>query len=146
MRLALEWCRQYLAARSLLSKKTNATDAVDFACDALDLGSAGADDLRAALPWTRRGDFHGVNTRLLRARLALYLRAVLRADERERSDDGWNFATLPVRTVVCDRCAQVLPFYEVGDVVNVCPADGKPARARYARPLWELAPSSGRGR
>lgn len=85
-----------------------------------------------------------VGSRLLRARLALYLRALLRADEYERSDHGWNFSTPPVRTVVCDRCAQALPFYEVGDAVNACPMDGKPSRARYAIPLWELA-AKGRG-
>lgn len=84
--------------------------------------------------------------RFLRARLALYLRAVLRAaaiDEWERTWTG----EMPTRwPTVCGGCGIAINGYRVGEVIEPGPDSGalacRGATARHPRPLWLDAPEA----
>ena len=137
--LALECLRAECPSRG----DRSAWDYLDDARNVLGIGSyaegmAGAvhDALYAAGPWR--------SARLLRARLALLLRALLRADalERESEELGLSCAWTLRWCAVCDGCGESLPNYAIGEPVNVCPKRGGHPVARRARPLWESAPKT----
>lgn len=97
---------------------------------------------RAALHALERCSWR--NVRMIRARFALLLRAVLRADDADRKAAtlGLPAAILMRWHAACDGCGESLPNYAIGDLVNVCPKRGGHPVARQARPLWEHAPQT----
>jgi len=143
MALALSWLRAFIHARPATLKDTYATDSLDFACDVLWLGNAVCDDILDALP-RRRGDGGWKQPRILRVRLALLLRALLRAD---RGDFGPIVQRSAYRCV-CNYC----DGYE-GERSDECPkrrgankrhvdgivADQRPLVRVSFTPLWERA-------
>ena len=88
-------------------------------------------------------DVHSLG-RVMRARLALLLRALLRADalEHDAATLGLPAAIFLRWPPVCDGCGEPLPAYAIGDPVNICPKRGGHPVARQARPLWEHAPQT----
>lgn len=112
-----------------------------FACDVLDRGPGGAGLGAAALAACRsrrETDSAPLAWRLARARLALYLRAVLRA---ERGDFGTRCCGVcrgPLRRDVgCEA-----PLWGLGWCARhkVQHSDPAPNRASIAVPLWSQAP------
>lgn len=112
---------------------------VNNAAGALDLGRAVSDQLRDVILDMERDD--AADWRLLRARIALALRAILRADAIER-DDWWPRYEMRTR-VVCAGCGDILPAYAHGEKTSAaCPRTGRVETARNAIPLWEQAPAT----
>lgn len=123
----LECLRLYASAKP--RHHANVVDAVEYACEGLDVGISLCEDILAAIPRTRRGELTG-NVRLTRARLGLLIRALLRAD---RGD----FARVPR----CPGCSLEVHLFEIGEVTDgPCPVTRRHERVRGAMPLWELAP------
>lgn len=87
MRLAYLWVRRWTTQRTSTARDVNADDALSFARDALALGLAACDEVMEALDAqrSRNGARWVTPARLVRARLALAIRAMLRAD---RGDFG----------------------------------------------------------
>lgn len=88
-----------------------------------------------------------LGVRLLRARLAILLRAILRADAIEREDRETGWAHDSTRTVVvCAGCGEPTN-YRHGERMtilrdgrpDVCRRTGRLELARNAIPLWEQA-------
>jgi hypothetical protein len=97
--LAGDWLRASFSRSRESHRKQRDGDAVfrlEMAFDALDLGGDVADDLIAS--FTTRGGHALPRTRTLRARLALLLRALLRADS---GDFGRTWTDL-----VCSHCGR----------------------------------------
>lgn len=84
--------------------------------------------------------------RILRCRLALYLRAVLRAEAADEWERTWNGAPPPRWVPVCDACREPLPWWTVGERVGAPTTrpQCKGARVRWPRPLWLDAPTRAR--
>ena len=121
MRLALGVLRRATAS--------NADDALDAVHTILALA-----DSDLTLP-----SFRHVTGRILRARLALYLRAVLRADEAARWDAAWGQWPVPqtwpaMRCTVCGERR-----FSADEVAGTC--RGQAAAWAPPRPLWTTAPS-----
>jgi hypothetical protein len=84
--------------------------------------------------------------RLSNARLALLLRAILRADA-VASWDAWGSVPDPRMHCVCTGCGQDASGYKNGDRMveaDVCPVSGKNESARWPVPLWASAPTRAR--
>jgi hypothetical protein len=139
--LALGWLRASLGRSRESHRKMRDEDAVflvEMAGDALDLGGDVCDDVRAACTTTRAG--RPIKpTRMLRARMAILLRAILRADAIA-SWDSWSSVPDPRMHCVCTGCGAVTGGYENGQRMvdaDVCPVSGKTESARWPVPLWE---------
>lgn len=107
--------------------------------DLMEGGGPGLGDYRYDHP-------DGVPTRILRARLALYLRAVLRAeaaDAWEASD--WTGTPPPMWGLVCDQCGErgFSRHEEPGLCRSSKTAAYVQASWRHPRPLWLSAPPHG---
>lgn len=91
-----------------------------------------------------------VDPRLLRARLALLLRAMLRAASGDlgRQTFGWFCASCGTRSTLPDHC----PWEGQGpgsckcDKGCACQAPERWVQHRKMTPLWQIAPATGAGR
>lgn len=124
----------------------SATSCVEAAVTALRLAGLGrvsapaSDALCVALFNT--GDRWSLATRLVAARLALYLRTVLRAEADDRYAADWSWpADHKHWTGVCDKCREPVPRYYKGERIESGRCAG--ALVRHPRPLWLDAPPAG---
>jgi hypothetical protein len=125
MQLALECLRLYPRA----AHRDDAFIAIDMAADALGLGTGICDDIRDASTAARRGNGFTARPRIVRARLALALRVLLRAD-------AGDFGALECD---CGEPRETLTY--VGHSMAWCnECRTWTDLVAPVRPLWESAP------
>lgn len=144
--LAYEWCRasfRWTRDSHRKHREEDAQFAAGLATEALDLGGDAGEDIVAGTVKRNGGETLRISSRLLRARLALYLRALLRAD----AGDFGPLRSYSIR-YDCGVCGANItgsgdaPCWNCGDDKTA----PKRKRTIYGRtritPLWQLAPAT----
>lgn len=135
LELALVWLHQWTTSRA-------ARDALDFAIDCIRLGGSVCEDIEDAYTDRHVVRVYNREPRLLRARLALYIRAVLRAEARDFGREC-RVCLLCGAKNECREHGQWTGYYVHNQRVGYTLAPERAGTTRRIAPLWQQAPATG---